>query len=193
MNQPARTTSWTGPREARLTIAQFYRVQETGVFEDFAKTELLDGRISVMNSQYLPHMRVKMAIYDAFRAAIGRGGALDVGVAGAIELGMDNVPEPDVFIFDARDAQRGAPDGSVRLVVEVADSSERRDLGRKKRIYARHGIAEYWVALLRTRRIERFADPVDGDYRRHDGFAFSARVESLTLSGVAMPAGTLSD
>lgn len=182
----------TRPRKAKLTIEQFYLINASGAFDDYAKTELLDGEIHVVNSQFLPHMRVKRDIFTALQASVDAlGSELEVGIEGAVELGAHNVPEPDVFLFDARDAERGVPDGSLRLVVEVADSSERRDLGRKKRLYARHGIPEYWVAVLRTRTITRFADPIGNDYARQDSFTFDHGVTSLTLPGVAIAAGVL--
>lgn len=182
------------PRKAWLTIEQFYLIGESGAFDDYAKTELLDGEIHVVNSQFLPHMRVKRTIFLALQASLEAAGSpLEMGIEGAVELGLNNVPEPDVFIFDARDAVRGVPDGSVRLIVEVADLSERRDLGFKKRIYARNRVPEYWVAVVRTGRIERFADPVDGDYAHHDSIAFSEGLAALTLPEAVLPAGALAD
>ncbi|MFS0737372.1 Uma2 family endonuclease [Sphingomonas sp. 1P06PA] len=196
MNRPAsiaipeRGARATRPRDLKLTIEQFVAINESGALDDFSKAELLDGKISVVNAQHLPHARLKMALYDALRDAVrANGTGLQLLVEGAIELGRHNLPEPDLFIWAPQPAERGAPDGSVKLVIEVADSSERRDLGRKKRIYAAHGIAEYWVAVMRTRRIERFAGLKDGAYARHDSVPFGNAVDSVTLSGIGLPAG----
>lgn len=192
MNETVRFSAETRPRKVRFTIEQFYRMEGAGAFEGLKKTELLDGEISSVNAQHMPHMRAKVALFRALDHVVRNlGGPLEVGIEGSIELGQYNLPEPDIFIWEPVDAEKGAPDGSVRLVIEVADSSEVRDLNKKRRIYARHGVREYWVAVLRTRRIERFSEVVDGHYRRHDSFAFSERVESVTLPGVAIAAGTL--
>ena len=180
----------TRPRRAKLSIEQFYLISESGAFDDYAKTELLDGEIHVVNSQFMPHMRIKRTILFALQESLlATGSQLEMGVEGAVELGLDNVPEPDVFIFDGRNAVRGVPDGDVKLIVEVADSSERRDLGKKLKIYARNRVPEYWVAVLRTKRIERFTEPSDGGYARHDSFAFGDRVDSLTLPDIHLAAG----
>jgi Uma2 family endonuclease len=47
----------------------------------------------------------------------------------------------------------------VALVVEVADTSLRRDRGTKKRLYARARIPVYWIVNLVERQIEVYTDP----------------------------------
>jgi Uma2 family endonuclease len=179
-------------RKARLSIEQYYRICDSGALEGFGKTELIEGEICFVNSRFMPHMRVKIDILFALAATLKESRPdLEIGAEGAIELGLNSVPEPDVFIFDAPSAERGAPDGSVKLVVEVSDATVRYDLGKKKQLYAAAAVPEYWVALVRKPRIERFTDPVDGSYRRHDSFDFKDRVDSVTLPGVYLPAGTL--
>lgn len=179
-------------RKARLTIDQYYRICDSGALADFGKTELIEGEICFVNAQYVQHMRVKRDILLALVRTVGEAQPdLEVGVESAVELGARSAPEPDVFIFDGSNAEKGAPHGSVRLVVEVADATVRHDLGRKKRLYALHGVPEYWVAVVRTRKIERFSEPVGDGYARHDSFDFSAQIDSVTLPGVFIPAGTL--
>lgn len=179
-----------GPRKARLTIEQFYRVATSGALDDYAKAELLDGGIHVMNAQFLPHMRMKRSVFLALQTAVIEAGlGLEVGIEGAIELGDDSAPEPDIFLFVPVETEQGVPGEKVRLVIEIADSSERRDLGYKKRIYARHGIPEYWVVVLRTGMIERFANPVEGHYRVADSIAADGPITSMTIGDLHIPAG----
>jgi Uma2 family endonuclease len=49
----------TTPQPARFTVDEFIRLCETGVFDDLAKTELIEGEIVCMNAQWSPHARVK--------------------------------------------------------------------------------------------------------------------------------------
>ena len=51
------------------------------------------------------------------------------------------------------------PGPTVVLVVEVSDSTLRRDQGFKKAIYAKAGIAVYWIVNLIDRRIEIYSEP----------------------------------
>jgi len=66
-------------------------------------------------------------------------------------LDPDSEPEPDVVVI------RGAPRDSLAdhpstaaLVVEVADSRLRFDRTVKGRLYARAGIADYWIVTFRS-------------------------------------------
>jgi Uma2 family endonuclease len=51
------------------------------------------------------------------------------------------------------------------LLIEVANSSLRRDRTLKRRIYAAAGIAEYWIVDLRNNVIVVHRDPADDTYR----------------------------
>jgi Uma2 family endonuclease len=191
MNAPFQPyASPSRPAPARLTIDQYYAICESGALDEYNRTELLDGRIYQMNAQYTAHMRAKLALFRALDPLVRACGA-ELGMEATIEIGARNAPQPDLFVWTGKDVGKGAPDGTVLIAIEVADSSERHDLGKKRRIYARGGVREYWVAVLRTQTVERFAEPADGDYRRHDSFAFADAINSVTMPGIGIPAGTL--
>ena len=66
-----------------------------------------------------------------------------------LRLGSRDAPAPDLCgIVTARlhILQGGYPDGAPDFVIEILSPSNRRnDLVRKKRIYAAHGVREYWI------------------------------------------------
>jgi Uma2 family endonuclease len=71
-------------------------------------------------------------------------------------------PEPDVFVIRGNIddfTDRHADPSELPLVAEIADSSVRRDSNWKKRIYARAGIASYWIVNLAQDCIEVFSSP----------------------------------
>jgi Uma2 family endonuclease len=77
-------------------------------------------------------------------------------------------PEPDAAIVtgtedDYRDYHPGAAE--VRCVIEVADSSLRRDRTTKQRIYADAGIPQYVILNLADRVAEIFTEPLVGNGR----------------------------
>ena len=89
----------------------------------------------------------------------------------------DSEPEPDVAVVrgdldDYLDRHPGPHE--VALVVEVADSTLRRDRGTKKRLYARAGIPVYWIANLIESRFEVYTDPTgpaeQPDYRQQQEY-----------------------
>ncbi len=180
---------------ARFTVDDYYRMSELGILDRLGRTELIDGGIIVLNAHYIGHARLHDVVYSALKDAIKRSATrLEVLFEATAELSAHDGPLPDITIFDSAkitDTQRGIPRDAVRLIVEIANSSARRDLGAKRKLYAARGVPEYWVAVLKSATIERFPDPADGDYKRHDSFAFADAVDSVTLQGVGIPAGTL--
>jgi Uma2 family endonuclease len=65
-------------------------------------------------------------------------------------------------------------------VVEVAESSLRKDQRVKARLYAESGVPEYWIVNLAEGRIEVHRDPKDGAYRARTDHG---RGEAVTLLG----------
>lgn len=78
-----------------------------------------------------------------------------------------NQPQPDVvaFLSSYKDYLTRIPGASdIALVVEVSDSSLAFDLNTKARLYARAGIAEYWVVDIQGRRVFSHRQPANGAY-----------------------------
>jgi Uma2 family endonuclease len=72
-------------------------------------------------------------------------------------------------------------------VIEVADTSLRNDLGRKRKVYAQEGVPEYWVIDVRDRVIYQMADP------KGTGFATQRRVPlGEVITALTIPALTIS-
>jgi Uma2 family endonuclease len=83
-------------------------------------------------------------------------------------LDEHNAPEPDFHLFDV-------PVGTPRkklplpiLVIEVSDTTYRRDSGSKLRLYARAGVADYWIVNLRENRIEVYRRPANPTGKESD-------------------------
>lgn len=75
-----------------------------------------------------------------------------------VVLSQHDVVQPDVCVFRAEHVGRtrdGYPRAAPDLVVEVSSPGTRRtDLGPKKDLYERYGVAEYWFVDLDVERIE---------------------------------------
>lgn len=105
------------------------------------------------------------------------------------------VLQPDLF-FVRRERQeivteanlRGAPD----LVVEVlSPSTSRRDLRDKRLIYARFGVAEYWIVDAKTRQVRVFRARPEADYAEPVMFGVGDRVETILAPGFALDVAAL--
>jgi len=78
------------------------------------------------------------------------------------------------------------PLGSVALVIEVADTTRARDLGVKVALYARNGIAEYWVADVQSKVIHQLWAPEGDRYAERREIAFAAPIAAATISGLTL-------
>ena len=68
------------------------------------------------------------------------------------------------------------------LLIEVSDSALAFDQGVKRALYARHGIAEYWIVDIPGQRIQVHRDPLAGSYRFIQEFAGDEPVSPLALA-----------
>ncbi|MFN7571130.1 MAG: Uma2 family endonuclease [Betaproteobacteria bacterium] len=100
---------------------------------------------------------------------------------------IDTVVQPDIAVFcdptklDARGA-RGAPDGIVEV---LSPSSAQHDHVRKRALYERSGVAEYWL-VHPTDRVVHVYRAVDGRYGRPDVATFDGSATSAAAGGVTI-------
>jgi Uma2 family endonuclease len=143
----------------RLTVEQYDRLAELGLLDD-PTVELIDGLLVRKMTKHGPHMWTRDTVCEALAAVLGQGWF--ARVEGPVRIPQADEPEPDVAVLrGTRDDYRSRnPDASdVALVVEVAESSLRRDRLEKLRAYARGGIPEYWIVNLIDRVVERYSSP----------------------------------
>lgn len=168
----------------------------TFTYQDYLKTpddiryQLIEGELIREPAPTVPHQSIAMnlsGILWNFAKSHGLGRVLAAPTD--VYLSETNVLQPDVlFVSSERTGIvterciHGAPD----LVVEIASpSTARRDRGVQRELYARHGVAEYWLVdpvaetvevLLLTDR--HFA--IAGRYSRSD------TLTTPTLPGLAV-------
>ena len=98
-----------------------------------------------------------------------RGQDLKIASETPLRLGQHDAPEADLIVVPGRLLAPGVRADTVRLVVEIADSSLPKDLNTKAPRYAAAGVREYWVidasSLLTT--VHREPRP-DGEYAYRD-------------------------
>jgi Uma2 family endonuclease len=75
----------------------------------------------------------------------------------------DSEPEPDLAVVREDYSLRDHP-SEVLLLIEVADSSLRKDRGIKRAIYAENGVPEYWILDVATMTVEVYTRPIGGNY-----------------------------
>jgi len=136
------------PRRA-FTVEDIRRMIDAGVLREDEKFELIEGEIVMMAAKSIAHDRIKNALTLAFAKALPEG--LFVSIESTLQLAENILVEPDVAII-SRSVYAGDPKSFARpraedvlLLVEIAVTSLKYDRDIKARLYARHGIREFWL------------------------------------------------
>ena len=183
---------WDEPRPVALTVDDFLRLADAGAFDGYAKTELIEGVIVAMNAQYGSHAHAKTQLLrrlaDAVEAVMpGYRTWSEVSVA----IPPSSTPEPDIVVTNWMPAREAVPVGTVALIVEVADTTQRYDPGTKARLYAAAGVAEYWVLDLEEGAIHQLWGAGAQGYAQRLRIALGERVEASTIPGLAVETARL--
>lgn len=180
------------PEATGLTVADLEAMPD-----DMVIRNLIDGELFVTPAPTTRHQRVVVQIIRRLGDhADAHGGEVLTAPCG-VHLSDRDVPEPDVIYLLHDHLDRigeqyieGPPD----LVVEVSSPSTRRlDLFRKRRLYERFAVPEYWFVDLDADRVEayRLADQRYGapTVYEHDDVAEAAVLEGFSVAVAALLAG----
>jgi Uma2 family endonuclease len=143
----------------RWRRVEYARLIDAGILREDDPVELLDGQLAVREPQHTPHVAATQLVSRALRTAFGS--AWDVRVQMPVALDDESEPEPDVAVVagSPRDYLDDHP-ARPALVVEVAHSSLAVDRNVKGALYARAGVADYWIVNLVDRVLEVYREPV---------------------------------
>jgi Uma2 family endonuclease len=99
------------------------------------------------------------------------GDAVEVRVQQPVRFMPRSEPQPDFALVVAKPGgyRRAHPvAGDILLLIEVSDSTLLYDLEVKARLYAKHGVPEYWVIDLVDNRVWRHRRPSGQGYAQRD-------------------------
>ena len=172
------------PRVHRITVEEFLALDEAGFFAEVGRVELIDGEIYEMAPLHRPHARALADLTTDLNIAVRRLDInLDVLSPVSARLDSHSLPEADIMVA-IRTEERLVTGETVRLMVEVSDTSLGHDLRKKAALYARTGVPEYWVADVNGQRVIRMHAPEGEAYRERTEFAFGEPVPSATIAGL---------
>jgi Uma2 family endonuclease len=177
------------PSRHKLTIDDFVRMGEAGIFAEDARIELIEGDLFDMPPIGTRHSSVSNRLTRLLVRLAGDAAIVSVG--NPVLLPPWSMPQPDFLLlrpcadfYEA--AHPGA--GDVLLAIELGDATLRFDRITKARVYAANGINEYWVVDLPGRRLHAHRGPTPGgswaSVEKHDA--------PFRVSPTALPALTLS-
>jgi Uma2 family endonuclease len=176
----------TVPERAKLRAQDFMVLADAGAFDRYAKSELIEGEIWVMNAVHSWHAKTMAKLGIALGAALKQAHSdLELYMPVSIAMSGDSVPEPDLAV--AEDNEDGLlPLAKVRLAIEVSDTSLAVDLGGKAMLYARHGVPEYWVVDRDGARIVQHWHAGSDGYSEKLIARLGEPVESTTIAGLVV-------
>ncbi len=123
--------------------AEIEAMVKAGIVDEDERFELIGGEVVPMSPKGARHEWVK-AVLNQHLARVVPG---DLTFIPESTLWLDDVNflEPDFCIFPRSIMPTEQRGHDVVLAIEIADTSLSYDLGRKKGIYAAHGVPEVWV------------------------------------------------
>ena len=177
----------------RFTVDQFLGLCNEGLFDDYAKSELIEGEIVVVDAQHSRHARVKTRLAVRLANALAQlGSRFEPQVEVSVRLSETDLPEPDIVLTRYKGADV-VPLETVALLVEVSDTTLETDLGRKADLYAAAGVPEYWVVDVNECRVLMHANP-RAEGSGYDGqldVPFGELLHSATIEGLVVETGGL--
>src|SRR5437588_6914675 len=136
----------------------FRDLEEMFPEDDKVIRELIDGELFVTPSPTFRHQQIALRLGAELHNYTKEHGGAAVMAPVGVYLDDKNFVEPDVLFLRADHLDRvqgayvrAAPD----LVIEVSSPSTRkRDVTKKRELYARFGVPEYWFVDLDADRVE---------------------------------------
>lgn len=152
----------------RISPDEYRRLVQSGVFDEDARIELIDGLLVDMSPKTPKH---ENAIAWLTRLLFGAVDLDRFEIRVGAPLTIDNSePEPDLIVIP-RAAPRPRHPATAALVIEVSVSSLAHDLRTKPAIYALAAVPRYWVIDLDGDCAFAHSAPGDGGYATIEAIA----------------------
>ena len=162
MNAPSTTRAGEGFDRKAWTVADLRALVNAGVMDEDAPFELIEGELLAMNAKLNRHELWKRTMTRFLYRKLGDDFAF--AVEPTLYLDEVSAPEPDILVHRPSLLPEDVRGPDVLLLIEVCDTSHQRDLVLKAALYARHGVAHYWVLDAERRRIVTHGRPSADGY-----------------------------
>jgi Uma2 family endonuclease len=174
------------------TVQEYHHMSEVGILDTSERTELITGKIVLMAAKGTPHVLTLRLLASFLEKSLDE--SVLVSTQEPINLDNFSEPEPDLAIvkgtmFDY--AERHPSPEDVYLVVEVADSTLKKDCEVKDKLYARSNIADYWVIDVKNRQVHIFRTPTPTGYASHLILSESQTVSPLAFPSIVIPISSI--
>ncbi len=186
---PGGTQAW--PQQGEWHYEAYLRLPDDG-----RRYEIIEGVLYVANAPSYDHQFTVTQLTTDINLFV-RQNRLGVALTAPFEVHLSATSrpvQPDVFFLS--NEQKPIPgaqifSGAPTLVVEViSPSSIRLDRHIKFDAYETAGVSEYWLVDPKTRSVEVYT-LARGEYALFNQFTGDEQIESLVLTGIAIPTSSL--
>ncbi len=155
--QTGATARWLWTRKT------YYQAAEAGIFGLNERLELIEGEvIRKVSPQSDPHASAIVLTAEAMRTVFSTGYHIREEKPVVLDGSTEVEPDVAVIIGTARQfsqLNRHPRPADIVLLIEVSVSTVKFDQTRKAALYARAGIADYWLLNMPARQLEVRRDP----------------------------------
>lgn len=164
----------------KSSLKDYHKMIETGILNE-RRVELILGEIIEMSPQGPIHTCISHTGVIYLRSLLKKKAV--VREAHPITL-RDSEPEPDLAIVRSPDrlylTHHPYPE-DIYWLIEIADTTLIKDLGIKKKMYAKANIPEYWVIDITSEILKIFRHPLNENYQEETEY------ENGKISPLAFP------
>jgi Uma2 family endonuclease len=169
------------PDHARpITRDEFERMVADGMFDDDDHLELLRGVLVTMSPQGEPHARI--TAWLGAKLVRELDDTYEIRQHTSYAATEDSVPEPDVQVLE-RALRRRLPRTTL-LLIEVSESTLRKDTMLKPSIYSENRCPEYWVVDIKSRLVWVHSEPGRDGYERVERYDRSMTLRPREIPGI---------
>jgi Uma2 family endonuclease len=147
----------------RITVEEYHRMLESGIFGPEPKVELLEGVIVEKMTKKPPHIIATDLLDERLHHLVPRGCGYFATMGNPVTIeDRDGEPEPDAGVYrgSIRDvASRPRTPADAALLIEVSDASYNYDRYTKWVTYAAARVPVYWIVDLNRRQLEVHTEP----------------------------------
>lgn len=187
---PATTRAAEGLARRRWSVAEIEAMVAEGIILEDERFELIGGEAVPMSGRGIPHEVVKAALQQYWFPRIV-GSPIDLITETTLRVGQDEFYEPDFLFWPRSIPLKDLAADTALLIVEVADTSLRYDLGTKADIYSRLGLCELWVINANTLVTTVHRGPQPTRYASAESKQPNERIEPSLAPSLAVTLGTL--
>jgi Uma2 family endonuclease len=187
---PAATQAAEGLPRRRWSVAEIEAMVAEGIILEDERFELIGGEVVPMSPKGNRHEVVKTALQQYWFPRIV-GSPINLITETTLRVGQDEFYEPDFLFWPRNIPLKDVTAANALLIVEVADTSLRYDLGTKANIYSRLGLCELWVINAETLVTTIHREPQPTRYANVEDKQPNERIEPIRAPSLAVTLGTL--